>query len=346
MIPELVPHQANPADYTYASGIFSVRRGRFLPASDLRRLRERPDVRAVAALMEHGLYGQIETSAGAHELLQRVEETWGSFLVEAAGLLPEPFLPQLLGIVEEKEYAKAGLAAWLLYGPKMHNHLRGTALAYAELCGRLRADEAGAAPMRESVFSVPLSEGLDAAHGGASFSGAQEVFDAAVVDMLHRLATAYGSEAVQGYVTELGRLMVVGLALKAKLRSELTGVSLHEDVGKILPPQLIEQLDAVTQRIAGIPWSKLQPAQLMPELRAGDLPAVPHTDPGTRIALLSDALDAALSEQMSGIVAEPYGTAVVFRYMMDFRYEVSTLRCLLKFLEVRPAEEREAKHGS
>jgi vacuolar-type H+-ATPase subunit C/Vma6 len=58
------------------------------------------------------------------------------------------------------------------------------------------------------------------------------------------------------------------------------------------------------------------------------------------MSLLEDALESWLVGRPEAAAAEPYGVAVVFAYLMDFRREVWSLRRLFKaaaIMEQRPA---------
>jgi len=116
MIASFVPHQANPVDYAYASGSFSVRRGLLIPVQELRRASETGKTESLFAALNRSVYAPIATDMSAGEVLARVESTWRAFLVQASRDLPEGFLPYLLATLDEKEYAKAGLAEALLGG--------------------------------------------------------------------------------------------------------------------------------------------------------------------------------------------------------------------------------------
>ena len=329
MIASFVPHQANPVDYAYASGSFSVRRGLLIPVQELRRASETGKTESLFAALNRSVYAPIATDMSAGEVLARVESTWRAFLVQASRDLPEGFLPYLLATLDEKEYAKAGLAEALL-GADAGVCTDGTSGEYAAYCVRMRAEEPSRALLAESVFGNALSEGLKAADAGASASDAQTVFDFSFEASLDGLARIYGHPAVMAYIDGLLKLMLAGHALKMKLRSASGVGAPLERLLPFLKPEIRVSLALIVGRIQGVPWDTLQPADLVPEASAYVLAVGRRYTPEERLQMLEDALESWLVGRPEAMGFEPYGVAVVFAYLMDFRREVWSLRRLLK----------------
>jgi len=329
MIAPFIPHQADSSDYAYASGSFSVRRGLLLPVQELRRASQTANAESLLAALNRGAYAPIGSDMSAGEVLARVESTWLAFLARAARDLPESFLPYLLTALDEKEYAKAGLAEALLGG---NSGVRSdeTSGEYAAYCARIQAEGSSPELLAESVFGVSLADGLKAAQAGASSSDAQTVFDFSFEGTLEGLARTYGHPAVTAYMDGLLKLMLGGHALKIKLRSASgVGVPL-ERLLPFLKPDIRVSLALIVDRIQGIPWDTLQPADLVPEASAYVLAVGRRYTAEERMQMLEDALESWLVGHPETTGAEPYGVAVVFAYLMDFRREVWSLRRLLK----------------
>jgi hypothetical protein len=275
----------------------------------------------------------------AGDVLARVESTWQAFLVQASRDLPERFLPYVLATLDEKEYAKAGLAEALL-GEDAEVRTDGTSSEYAAYCVRIQTEGSSPGLLKESVFGDALSEGLKAAKAGASASDAQTVFDFSFQATLRNLAAVYGSPAVIGYVDGLLRLMLSGHALKMKLRS---GAGIGASLQRLLPflgLDIRASLTQVSERIQSISWDTLQPTDLVPEASGYPIAVGRRYTPEERMSLLEDALESWLVGRPEAAAAEPYGVAVVFAYLMDFRREVWSLRRLFKAaatMEQRPA---------
>jgi hypothetical protein len=265
----------------------------------------------------------------AGEVLARVESTWRAFLVQASRDLPEGFLPYLLATLDEKEYAKAGLAEALL-GGDAGVCTDETSGEYAAYCVRMRAEGPSRTLLAESVFGDALSEGLKAAEAGASASDAQTVFDFSFEASLESLSRAYGHRAVMGYMDGLLKLMLAGHALKMKLRSASGVGAPLERLLPFLKPEIRVSLGLIVERIQGVPWDTLQPADLVPEASAYVLAVGRRYAPEERLQMLEDALESWLVGRPEAMGFEPYGVAVVFAYLMDFRREVWSLRRLLK----------------
>jgi hypothetical protein len=275
----------------------------------------------------------------AGDILARVEGTWLDFLAQASRELPEDFLPTLLKALDEKEYAKAGLAQALLeanVGPST-DAISGE---YAAYCERIERTGSSEELLSDSIFGPALSDGLKAAQAGASASDAQTVFDFSFQATLRNLAAVYGSPAVIGYVDGLLKLMLGGHALKMKLRS---GAGIGASLQRLLPflgPDIRASLTQVSERIQSISWDTLQPTDLVPEASGYPLAVGRRYTPEERMSLLEDALESWLVGRPEAAAAEPYGVAVVFAYLMDFRREVWSLRRLFKaaaIMEQRPA---------
>jgi hypothetical protein len=328
MIAPLIPHQADSSDYAYASGSFSVRRGLLLPVQELRRAPQEGKAESLLAALNRSVYAPIASDMSAGEVLARVESIWQAFLVQATRDLPEDFLPFLLAALDEKEYAKAGLAEALL-GGNGGSFTDGTSGEYAAYCERIRQ---GGSPelFSESVFGVSLAEGLKAAQAGASASDAQTVFDFSFEATLDGLARIYGHPAVIAYMDGLLKLMLAGHALKMKLRSASGVGAPLERLLPFLKPEIRVSLAMVVERIQGVPWDTLQPVDLVPEASAYVLAVGRRYTPEERLQMLEDALESWLVGRPESAGLEPYGVGVVFAYLMDFRREVWSLRRLLK----------------
>ncbi|MCE5193556.1 MAG: hypothetical protein ABFD13_01535 [Candidatus Cryosericum sp.] len=329
MIASIEPHQADAREYAYASGAFSARRSLLLPVQELRHASETGETGSLVPALNRSAYAPVTSDMSPGDILARVESTWLAFLARAARDLPEGFLPFLLAALDEKEYAKAGLAQALLGGTD--GSLTGaTSGEYAVYCKRIQKAGNSAEVLAESVFGVALSHGLKAAEAGASTSDAQTVFDFSFQDTLGGLARAYGNPAVIGYVERLRRLMLSGHALKMKLRG---GSGIGAPLQRLLPfvePDIQVTLVSISEHIQDISWDTLQPADLVPEASAYVLPVGRHYTADERIDMLEDALGSWLVGRPEEASAEPYGVAVVFAYLMDFRREVWALRRLFK----------------
>ncbi|HWQ21561.1 MAG TPA: hypothetical protein VN478_02390 [Clostridia bacterium] len=261
--------------------------------------------------------------------MARVESTWQAFLIQAARDLPESFLPYLLKALDEKEYAKAGLAEVLLgeNGGRRGDRPSGE---YAAYCTRIQAEGGTPEVLSESVFGWALSEGIKAAQAGASASDAQTVFDFSFQATLSDLARAYGHPAVMAYVDGLLKLMLAGHALKMKLRSTSGVGAPLERLLPFLDLTVRAELASVAERIEGISWDTLQPVDVVLEASAYVLPVGRRYTPEERLQMLEDALEAWLVGRPEATGIEPYGVGVIFAYLMDFRREVWSLRRLLK----------------
>jgi len=329
MIASIVPHQADASDYAYCSGAFSARRSLLLPVQELRRASESGKTDALVAALNRSAYAPVTSDMSPGDILARVESTWLSFLAQAARDLPEGFLPFLLGALDEKEYAKAGLAQALLDGDG-GSFTDATSGEYAMYCERIQ--KAGSSPelLSESVFGVALSDGLRAAQVGASTSDAQTVFDFSFQATLGGLAMLYGSPAVIGYVDGLLKLMLSGHALKMKLRG---GSGIGAPLQRLLPflrPDIQVSLVLLSEHVRDISWDVLQPADLVPEASAYVLAVGRRYTAEERMDMLEDALESWLVGRPEAAAAEPYGVPVVFAYLMDFRREVWAMRRLFK----------------
>ena len=327
MMPPVVPRQAEPPAYAYASGSFSVRRGLLLPVYELRQAAA-GRTEALLALLNRGVYAPVAPDLSPAEALARVEASWQAFVSQASRDLPEGFLPYVLAALDEKEYAKAGLAKALL--GDVLNVTDERSDEYAAYCLHLRASGYSGPVLAETVFGSALADGLRAAEQGASCSDAQTVFEFSFENTLEALAMEYAQPSVLVYIRGLRDLMIAGHALKAKLRST-AGVGVAVD--RLLPflePAIQTALDESVARIQGISWDNLQPSDLVPEASMVALPVGRRYRPEERIALLEDALDSWLVERTQATASEPYGVTVVFSYLMDFRREVRLLRRLLK----------------
>lgn len=330
MIVSFVPRQADSSDYAYASGSFSVRRGLLIPVQELRRVSEIGKIDTLIAALNRSVYAPVGSDMSAGEVLARVESTWQSFLAQATRDLPEGFLPYLLATLDEKEYAKAGLAEALLLGGKTGTVSDGKSGEYAAYCVRMRVKGISRELLAESVFGKAFSEGLRVADAGASASDAQTVFDFSFEATLEDLAGAYGHVAVTTYMGGLLKLMLAGHALKMKLRSASGIGAPLERLLPFLKPSIRESLTLTVDSIQGIPWDSLQPGDLVPEASAYALPLGRRYTAEERMQMLEDALDAWLVGRPEATGFEPYGVAVVFAYLIDFRREVWALRRLLK----------------
>jgi hypothetical protein len=329
MIAPFIPHQADSSDYAYASGSFSVRRGLLLPVQELRRGSQTGKAESLLAALNRGAYAPIGSDMSAGEILARVESTWLAFLAQAARDLPESFLPYLLATLDEKEYAKAGLAEALL-GGDAGARTDGISGEYAAYCARIQAGGSSPGLLAESVFGVSLADGLKAAQAGASASDAQTVFDFSFETTLEGLARIYGHPAVMTYMDGLLKLMLAGHALKMKLRSASGVGAPLERLLPFLKPELRVSLALIVERIQGVSWDTLQPADLVPEASACVLAVGRRYTAEERMQMLEDALESWLVGRPEAMGFEPYGVAVVFAYLMDFRREVWSLRRLLK----------------
>ena len=329
MIAPFIPHQADSNDYAYASGSFSVRRGLLLPVQELRRGSQTGKAESLLAALNRGAYAPIGSDMSAGEILARVESTWLAFLAQAARDLPESFLPYLLATLDEKEYAKAGLAEALL-GGDAGARTDGISGEYAAYCARIQAGGSSPGLLAESVFGVSLADGLKAAQAGASASDAQTVFDFSFETTLEGLARIYGHPAVMTYMDGLLKLMLAGHALKMKLRSASGVGAPLERLLPFLKPELRVSLALIVERIQGVSWDTLQPADLVPEASACVLAVGRRYTAEERMQMLEDALESWLVGRPEAMGFEPYGVAVVFAYLMDFRREVWSLRRLLK----------------
>ena len=329
MIAPFIPHQADSSDYAYASGSFSVRRGLLVPVQELRRTSQAGKAESLLAALNRSVYAPIGNDMSAGEVLARVESTWQAFLVQATRDLPERFLPYLLATLDEKEYAKAGLAEALL-GGDAGGGTDGTSSEYAAYCVRIQTEGSSPELLAESVFGPSLLEGLKAAQAGASASDAQTVLDFSFETTLDGLARIYGHPAVMAYMDGLLKLMLAGHALKMKLRSTAGVGAPLERLLPYLKPEIRVSLALIVERIQGIPWDTLQPADLVPEASAYVLAVGQRYTPEERIQMLEDALESWLVGRPEATGFEPYGVGVVFAYLMDFRREVWSLRRLLK----------------
>ncbi len=329
MITSFVPRQADSSDYAYASGSFSVRRGLLIPVQELRAASESRRIEALVAALNRGVYGPLGTDTPPDKVLARVESTWQAFLDQASRDLPEGFLPYLLVALDEKEYAKAGLAEALL-GADAGAVSDSRSAEYAAYCVRIRAEGGSPEILAESVFGKALSDGLKAAESGASASDAQTVFDFSFEATLEELARAYGHIAVTAYLNGLLKLMVAGHALKMKLRSASSIGAPLERLLPFLKSDIRELLVATMDRIKVIPWDTLQPVDLVPDASGYVLPVGRRYTSEERIQMLEDALNAWLVGRPEATGYEPYGVAVVFSYLTDFRREVWALRRILK----------------
>jgi hypothetical protein len=330
MIPTLIPHQADSSAYTYMSGSFSVRRGLLLPMQELRETAHSGKFETLVVALNRGSYAPMANDASASDVLARVEGVWRETLAQASRDLPEPFLPYMLSVLDEREYAKAGLAECLLGGQTRSSSgtLGGE---YAAYCQKIQASAGHAKEvLSESVFGSSLGEALDAAAAGASASDAQTVFDFSFSSTLTGLAKQYGHPAVIAYTAGLLKLMVAGQALKVKLRSGAHAGASIERLMPFLKPEVQISLAAVLEHIQPISWDMLQPVDLVPEALAFALSVARHFTADERLVMLEDALDAWLVGSIESAGYEPYGVTVVFGYLIDFRREVWALRRLLK----------------
>jgi len=281
------------------------------------------------AALNRSVYAPIGNDMSAGEVLARVESTWQAFLVQATRDLPERFLPYLLATLDEKEYAKAGLAEALLGGDAGVG-TDGTSSEYAAYCVRIQTEGSSPELLAESVFGPSLLEGLKAAQAGASASDAQTVFDFSFETTLDGLARIYGHPAVMAYMDGLLKLMLAGHALKMKLRSTSGVGAPLERLLPFLKPEIRVSLALIVERIQDISWETLQPADLVSEASTYVLAVGRRYTPEERIQMLEDALESWLVGRPEATGFEPYGVAVVFAYLMDFRREVWSLRRLLK----------------
>jgi hypothetical protein len=156
------------------------------------------------------------------------------------------------------------------------------------------------------------------------------VFDFSFETTLDGLARVYGHPAVMAYVDGLLKLMLAGHALKMKLRSTSGVGAPLERLLPFLKPEIRVSLALIVERIQGISWDTLQPADLVPEASEYVLAVGRRYTPEKRIQLLEDALESWLVGRPEATGFETYGVAVVFAYLMDFRREVWSLRRLLK----------------
>jgi len=329
MIAPFTPHQADPSDYAYASGSFSVRRGLLLPDQELQHALQGDKTESLLAALNRSVYAPIANDMSAGQVLARVESAWQAFLAQATRDLPESFLPYLLSSLDEKEYAKAGLAEVLL-GGDAEVRTDGTSGEYAAYCVRIQVEGGSPDLLKESVFGDALSEGLKAAEAGASASDAQTVFDFSFEKTLDGLARIYGHPAVMAYMDGLLKLMLAGHALKMKLRSTSGIGAPLERLLPFLKPEIRVSLAGIVQRIQAISWDTLQPVDLVPEASTYILAVGRRYTPEERIQMLEGALESWLVGRPEATGFEPYGVAAVFAYLMDFRREVWLLRRLLK----------------
>ncbi len=327
MIAGCIPHQADPGAYAYVSGSLSVRRGLLLPVQELRQAASGGKLDTLVTVLNRGSYAPIPNDAPASDILARVESVWHESLAQISRDLPEPFLPYVLSVLDEREYAKAGLAECLL-GEQAQNGMSGE---YAEYCRDILSSAAHAKEiLSKSVLGPSLQDALDAAGKGASSSDAQTVFDFSFVSVLAELAKRYGHPAVIAYMAGLIKLMEAGQALKVKLRSGTHAGTSIERLMPFLTSDIQTSLASIVERIHAIPWDALQPADLVMEASAFVLPTARHFTANERLVMLEDALDAWLVRSIASSGYEPYGVTVVFGYLMDFRREVWALRRLLK----------------
>jgi hypothetical protein len=330
MIATFTPHQADPSAYAYVSGAFSVRRGLLLPMQELRQAARDGKLETLVVALNRGSYAPIANDASAADILARVESVWRASLTQASRDLPESFLPYLLSVLDEREYAKAGLAEYLIMG-QTGSSSGSLGEEYTAYCEKILASaEHAKEVLSESVFGPSLREALDAAAAGASASDAQTVFDFSFVSTLAGLAKQYGHPAVIAYTAGLLKLMVAGQALKVKLRSGAHAGASIERLVPFLKPEVHVSLTAVVERIQPISWDVLQPADLVPAASAFALSVARHFTADERLVMLEDALDAWLVASIESAGYEPYGITVVFGYLIDFRREVWALRRLLK----------------
>jgi hypothetical protein len=329
MIAPVVPHQADSTDYAYASGSFSVRRGLLLPVQELWRASQTGKAESLLAALNRGAYAPIGSDMSAGEVLARVESTWLALLAQATRDLPEGFLPYLLAALDEKEYAKAGLAEALL-GGDAGACTDETSSEYAAYCARIQMGGDAPGLLAESIFGVALSDGLKAAQAGASASDAQTVFDFSFESTLEGLARTYGHPAVTAYLNGRLKLMLAGHALKMKLRSASGVGAPLERLLPFLKPEIRVSLALIVERIQGVSWDMLQPADLVPEASAWVLAVGRRYTAEERMQMLEDALESWLVGRPEATGFEPYGVAVVFAYLIDFRREVWSLRRYLK----------------
>jgi hypothetical protein len=329
MISPVVPHQADPTDYAYASGSLSARRGLLLPVQELRPTSLTGKVESLVAALNRGSYAPIGSDMSAGEVLARVESTWLALLTQATRDLPEGFLPYLLAALDEKEYAKAGLAQALLGGDAGVGTDE-TSSEYASYCTRMQVGGSAPGLLAESVFGAALADGLRAAQAGASASDAQTVFDFSFESTLEGLAATYGHSGVLAYLDGLLKLMLAGHALKMKLRSASGVGAPLERLLPFLRPEIRVALALIVERIQGVSWDLLQPADLVPEASACVLAIGRRYTAEERMQMLEDALESWLVGRPEAEGFEPYGVAVVFAFLIDFRREVWSLRRFLK----------------
>lgn len=329
MITFATPRQAHPADYAFASGAFSARRSLLLPVQELRNALGSGKIDVLIGALNRSAYAPVTGETSPADILARVESTWIAFLDQARRDLPEGFLPFLLQALDEKEYAKAGLAQALLGG------VAGFATdavsgEYAAYCIQIQSAGIATDLLSESVFGGALSDGLRAARAGASISDAQTVFDFSFQSTLAHLAREYDAPVVTEYVDSLLKLMVSGHALKMKLRG---GSGMGAPLQRLLPflrQDIQTSLASTSERIRDISWDTLQPADLVPEAFSYVLPVGRRYTAEERMDMLEEALDAWIVGRPETAAAEPYGVPVVFAYLADFRREVWLLRRLFK----------------
>jgi hypothetical protein len=156
------------------------------------------------------------------------------------------------------------------------------------------------------------------------------VFDFSFESTLEDLASTYAHPAVTAYLDGLLKLMLAGHALKMKLRS-ISGVGAPlERLLPFLRPETRESLALIVERIQGVSWDLLQPADLVPEASAYVLAIGRRYTAEERMQMLEDALESWLVGRPEAEGFEPYGVAVVFAFLIDFRREVWSLRRFLK----------------
>jgi hypothetical protein len=335
MIGSCKPRQSYPEAYAYAAGSYAVRRGFLLTPDDLRRTPAEGAAEFLIGLVNRGSYGAVSSGTPLLEVVAIVEEAWRSFLARAEQDLPEPFLPYLLRILAEKEYAKAGLAAWSLYGTSLPSSISGPTREYAEYCRLLQNTVADSdAADQESVFADALREGLSVWRAGGLAQESQTVFDLSfVTGTLRSLAVQYAYPAIINYVDSILDTMIAGLALKAKLRSE-AGMGLPaEGLFRWIPKETAARLRNVNDRVRDTAWESIQPEDLVPTSMAEQISSAPRYTQSGRMAILAEMLDEAASREISSLGTEPYGVGVIFSYMMDFRREVWSLRRQLRSVD-------------
>ncbi len=342
MIVSYTPHQADPKEYAYVSGSFAVRRGLLLPVQELQSVPR--TIEALVTLLNRGVYAPMGAILTAQDALMHVEDVWRRFLERTARDLPEPFLPYVLKILDERDYAKAGLAGFLLYGDKCPAKMTGLAAEYGEYCSRLeKAGEKASLLFKETFFGRSLADGLRSSQRDASASDAQMMFDLSVSEELHRLAVAYGHPSVIAYSDGLLDLVLAGYVLKLKLRSS-SGVAVSAERSFAFADLGARaKLTALAEHVQPIAWDMLQPRDLVGPAVVADLPTDRRYTKGQRLRMLEDSLETWLVDYTRSSDAEPYGVTMVFAYMIDFRREVWTLRRLLRSAVLIESAQRGAR---